>query len=1445
MATSSPARGPAARTASETSKAEQFVATQIQRARQRVRLAELGKAALECALLVVGYSVVLAFLDRWLQISSFYRQLAFSVCCLVLGAFLAWKVVWPAFQRINPYYAARLVEQNLDRDKNSLINWLDLHDQPMVPAFRTAISNQAARDLGSVDLEQTIAAKPSKYSLIGGGVLLALLLLLFAASPRQFISLMKRAWAPFTEATIATRTRITMIEPPDGDLTVAIGKAVTIEALVDGRIPDQNKPDAVRVLFRNVPGDPFETRLLDRSEDPQRWRTTFLAPEVRTGFYYKVAAGDAETPEYQVHVRSNPLLTNVDVKYHYRPYLHWPDRVTQDPNLKDLRGTEVALTVHTNRQVRDGRLIIEGQKPVAGEVRREDPESLHFELVLEKDTQYRVSFTSVEGETNRDTIPFTIQVLSDQTPVVVLTVPGKDVEKGVNEILTLKGQASDDLGLAALTLRLKTEDGKLLESIPYRAGKTLARGDGRPPQMLEYQEVVDLAKLRLVGGKAYEPQVGQTIEYWLEAADFCDFPVPNVGSSKHFKVAFRESVAPQKQQKDRHKADQDKQAHDQKQDEQLKNQRDEAQGAQSDQQKEGEKNDQANKEGAKSDQQQEGANGQQGDKKSTGESKSGEGRQKSGQQKDKGTGDGQSQKSDGAQAGDPPKNQGSENRGQQGTKSGEQPKEQGTKQDGQAEKNAGRGGEQQRGQEPKTGEQPKGQSGKQDESQKGNGSETGSQKNEGGQQGEKQKDPGAQQNRPGEKSAHQDGKKPEAGGEKNSNNQENESQKGQNDSGTKQGNSDQQKNTNPNTGNREQGSRGGAEHRQGDKSDQAGASQKGTKNEPGDQQKDSGQPSKEAQKLQDQLKKLENALKESQKGNQSQPGEREKPGSTENKQSQEKPGTTENKSSQQKDRAQGEKRSEKQDSASGQKQPEKDNSGKTGESTGAKENPGKNPTEGAKQNEGQRGGSQQSPEKQGEAAQKKPGDPGKNAPEKTGSNEKQKSKSGEQGAGDPQKKDAVSDQKGEGGKTQPGTEAERKAADPKQDATGAERRQGDQGTRPQGEGRPSQANDKGNSKSTDSRDREGSKPGADEKKTPTEKQGQTGRPDKTNEGKPNESGNKGEAGGEKTGQESQRDQTVKPDERKAREALEQLRKDLQSSDPGTREAAQKKVEEIRKLAQDPAVRKAAEDMKSAMDKEKQGAGQGNEREKGNDSKNNSQPKEKQGAGKGNESDKGSEPKAGGERPGESQRNGQVRSQQKPGEQGKPGDTPSGNREGQKQTSPQGQDAKGTKQANSATDPSKGPGKVGEARPPEPGQGKAAEGEGNRPDSPPGAGEPVDDKNYRKQAGELILDKVKKNVTDDVLKKANLTPEEYKKFVDAYERMLKEDRRRAANKENLPAPFQGGAPQPNRGIRKVDALNDPKFKAEQSGPASAPSEFRDAYSKFTKGLAEIGTNPPKK
>src|SRR5205823_11006276 len=86
------------------------------------------------------------------------------------------------------------------------------------------------------------------------------------------------------------------------------------------------------------------------------------------GFFYRVVGGDARTDEFYVDVRSSPLIENDRflATYHPRAYRKQVDRVeARERKLRDYRGTEVALEVHTNRKLREGaiELLKEEQTP--------------------------------------------------------------------------------------------------------------------------------------------------------------------------------------------------------------------------------------------------------------------------------------------------------------------------------------------------------------------------------------------------------------------------------------------------------------------------------------------------------------------------------------------------------------------------------------------------------------------------------------------------------------------------------------------------------------------------------------------------------------------------------------------------------------------------------------------------------------------------------------------------------------------------------------------------------------------------------------------------------------------------------------------------------------------------------------------------------------------------
>src|SRR5262245_38184805 len=207
--------------AGSANKHESFIAAQLGRAEQRIRLLDLAAALSGFIAGTLAYAVLMILLDRQFVLTDSSRQFGLLVYCLAAVAYLYLAVVRPLRWRVNPYYAARQLEQTLPGTKNHVINWIDLHDENLPGVIRTALGQRAAKDLSKADVEQAIS---SRRALITGGVaglLLGLFIVLFLLfGPRPFSSLLGRAFAPFGGGGIATRTQVHIVRPEGGNATV-------------------------------------------------------------------------------------------------------------------------------------------------------------------------------------------------------------------------------------------------------------------------------------------------------------------------------------------------------------------------------------------------------------------------------------------------------------------------------------------------------------------------------------------------------------------------------------------------------------------------------------------------------------------------------------------------------------------------------------------------------------------------------------------------------------------------------------------------------------------------------------------------------------------------------------------------------------------------------------------------------------------------------------------------------------------------------------------------------------------------------------------------------------------------------------------------------------------------------------------------------------------------
>ena len=118
------------------SRYDAFIGTHLAKVQRRIRLIDVLTASVVLVSLLLLYALITVPIDRRWDLSVGWRWLALFVLIVSAGAYLVIALVVPLSRRLNPYFAARKMEQLIPGAKNSLVNWLDLKDQALPAAIR-------------------------------------------------------------------------------------------------------------------------------------------------------------------------------------------------------------------------------------------------------------------------------------------------------------------------------------------------------------------------------------------------------------------------------------------------------------------------------------------------------------------------------------------------------------------------------------------------------------------------------------------------------------------------------------------------------------------------------------------------------------------------------------------------------------------------------------------------------------------------------------------------------------------------------------------------------------------------------------------------------------------------------------------------------------------------------------------------------------------------------------------------------------------------------------------------------------------------------------------------------------------------------------------------------------------------------------------------------------
>jgi hypothetical protein len=218
------------------------------------------------------------------------------------------------------------------------------------------------------------------------------------------------------------------------------------------------------VLIRvDFAGKGFSPPVLVVEPDGEKPFSIFMSPPFeyqlqsirkRTGYY--VRSGKVRTENYMIEVKERPMVRILQLTLHPPAYSRLAD-VRQEPNTGDveaLAGTEVGVTVTTNKPVYQCKMVFEKGNPVELIVKNQ---VANGRFVVRSGDRYWMELADHAGEKNIDPIRYTIRLKPDAFPLVRVLSPGKTSDLDQNMVVSLVLEIEDDFGIQQSRLGYYTD----------------------------------------------------------------------------------------------------------------------------------------------------------------------------------------------------------------------------------------------------------------------------------------------------------------------------------------------------------------------------------------------------------------------------------------------------------------------------------------------------------------------------------------------------------------------------------------------------------------------------------------------------------------------------------------------------------------------------------------------------------------------------------------------------------------------------------------------------------------------------------------------------------------------------------------------------------------------------------------------------------------------------
>ena len=523
---------------------DEYVDLKLQKTRSSIKSTDLLVALAGVAAMFLGYLLTFVVLDQWVIPGGFGVAFRWLLLLTLVAATVAWLVVkvgLPYMRTVNRLYAAREIEKADPSLKSSLLNLVDLRaaGREINASVMKSLERQAAVQLQQVDVTQVVDHRPLMKT---ASVLLAVIVVfcIYALlSPKDISNSIWRGLLPAANVELATSTEILNVLP--GDVTVVArtpSSRVEIIADLGGVIPEK-----IFVHYTTSDGkfrdEPVELRA--DAEGQTRFKGV-LVGETGQGLLqdvtYVVRAGDAESKLFRITVEQPPSATPDKVRYEFPSYMKLEPTEQPGGQIDSWEGVKATLTAHTNIPVKSASIQFLDE-PTAAPLGDDLPMTVssdgrHLDakwtLAFRSDgtsysKHYRIQCKTASGAEDPAPIVYGITIRPDLAPEVALLEPVRDLEAPANATIPLLIQARDpDFELSHINLHVE----KLGQSIL----KDSLSDTKQSRALLKHDLALDRLALN----------TGDVIEFWVEAFDNKQ-PRSNRRNTPRLKITIVEPIS--------------------------------------------------------------------------------------------------------------------------------------------------------------------------------------------------------------------------------------------------------------------------------------------------------------------------------------------------------------------------------------------------------------------------------------------------------------------------------------------------------------------------------------------------------------------------------------------------------------------------------------------------------------------------------------------------------------------------------------------------------------------------------------------------------------------------------------------------------------------------------------------------------------------------------------